>query len=93
MVPPGAHKFADDGHFLRAVNGVFLGKLVPFHIQPGGLQLADLPLRFRKRQQRIVMAVGDEQPLRPGDRRQVAERFSISNTQPLMPTMPASRCG
>ena len=62
----GAHKFTDDRHFLRAVNRVFLGELVPGHIQTGGLQLADLPLRHGEGQERIEPTVGNQQSLRPG---------------------------
>ena len=50
----GPHKFADDVNFRHAVDGVFLGKLVPGNIQSGGLQLSDLFLGFGERQQRIV---------------------------------------
>ena len=38
----GAHKVADDGHFLRAVNGVFLREFVPVHVQAGGLAAGGL---------------------------------------------------
>ena len=54
---------------------MFLGKFPPRDVQPGGLQLPDLLAGRGEGQQRIKLAVGDEQPLRFGDGREVADQF------------------
>src|SRR5258707_7424792 len=70
-----ADKIADDGQFLFAGNGVRLDELTPFDRQSGLFQKLDLLSDFGKRNQRILRAVGEEQPLAGCDRRKFGEQF------------------
>ena len=74
------NKFADNFYFRFAVNGVGFRKFMPRDVQSGGLKLRDLRLHFGERKNGIKVSVRDQQPLRFGNRREVADQiFNVKN--------------